>query len=174
MTYVNIREHAKNIEKLTTEESKLLLDETDFINFKQKNLYQISFKLNTSEYEIVNVGVGNVSTDVKIKEFSFGDHTCTIRAHVYTDDEIKKQINDNLYTAISLLITASDNKPIANVSFTYNFTSNKFEILLKEIINNLIVNKKVLYEYNKYPGNNNVVETLIKFLTNDSVVKFFI
>ena len=137
-------------------------------------LFQLIAKKDSNHAQIKIVGRSNGKKPIlKLNEFKMFDDKfeCIIYQHIYIKSEISQS---KTYKLISLDIK-SENNIVGTISLEFNCIKNddimtgKYIVILHK--NNSV---NVLDEFERYPGNSNIIEFLIKFISHDKVLDIFI
>ena len=133
-------------------------------------LYQLQCIKDTSGVVVKHVGNSKIDspTDVQIHDdFNFDNYKCSVVSHLFNEHSIKTLKCFNL---ISLYIK-QDNEIKGMIVLQYSTNELNLGNNEKGDLNIYFVigERKILMEKLVYPGDNNIIYTLIEFLTHDSV-----
>lgn len=178
----DIIKHANNIEhdnKYSNFTDVINEDNKNNTNMDNKKLYQMQFKnqVITNEGQLTVVGVSEKCQFVKITDLTIFKNKWMIVAHVFKNTDT----NNNFYDLISLVLNKENKKKIDIViSFRYiikttiiknncNYYYGDFAIVFKYRNNDKHELFK-LCDIHKYPGDNKIIELLIKELSNPNII----
>ena len=139
------------------------------------NIYQLIGAKDTNEGELKVVGLSNGPVPpIKSKSIKIFDdkYECNIYQHLYA----KPEIDDvKEYKIASIDILCCD-KVLCSISLEFKY--NMFRqsgVMNGQYVVYLDKDKyrDILHKLEKYPGNTNVIELLIKFLTHDKVLDIY-
>lgn len=177
--YINFGELIDGKERMAESELSVFID-NEIINENNnesiQNLYQIQGIKDTNRAVIRLVAYGDKRPQILLKEFMFKNYNCKIISYLLNTKDTNKSNNTN-YKMISLIISIK-NEPMYSISIEFN-TLDKIDLTRNIELNGKFlvylekkdVNKNIiLHEFDKYPGNNNMVEKLIKFLLHEELL----
>ena len=139
---------------------------------------------------IMHVGFADKLPKILLKEFDFKGYEIKIVSYVFNKFNLTESKKSKLFKMIGLLMCKND-APLLSIDIEYNIklddestniidlistkenikeTNGEFIVLLRKKNDN---NVKVLHKFVKYPGNNNLIEKLHKFLWHKEIIYMY-
>lgn len=179
--YISLDELIKS--KENNNKNNIYVDQEDEeIIQNSQELYQIIGIKDSNKAYITHVGFGNSRPKVLLKDFFFKGYNCKIISYLLNKKDLEQSIQTKNLKMIAMIILKKDN-PVASISIEYKTDDNIIESISSiqkkiETKGKFIVYLKknnseediILHIFEKYPGNNNMVEKLVKFLTHKEMI----
>lgn len=179
--YLLFNDFIKNASLSQDKNTELLENEQLIMTSNLQKVYQVNGIYDQGKAYIRHVGNFEKKPKILLNKFKFQDFDCNILSYVLDQKDIVKSNNTKLFKMVSLIMFKNE-KPIVSICMKYKLsnddipisellsdenniiaTSGSFLVYLKKYINN---EKILLHTFQTFPGNNNIIEKLIKFLTN--------
>ena len=174
--------------KLTSEQANLLIEEEIHIDGLQ-SLYQVSGIKDENKAFLLHTGYAEKCPKIILKEFEFKGYEIKIISYVLSKYDLEESRHTGLLKMVGLLM-CKKNIPLLSISIEYNISGEEKENLIdlisdkntkKEINGNFVVllrkkddNKIInLHTFESYPGNNNLIEKLHKFLMHKELIYIY-
>lgn len=185
ISFENLLSNKELNKEMTEQEAKILLDQ-ERVGKELQKLYQIVGVYQENKAFIRHVGVGDKRPLILLKNFKFINYDCKIVSYILNKYDIEKSIKNNTFKMVELAVY-NESDLFFSISFDYEVCKigkNILETLLYKdeietegtfIIN---LNKKdntkiLLYKFDKFPGNNNIIEKLVKSLQHKEILYIY-
>ena len=183
--YVSFSEILKSSDQMSEVEKITLIDNNNEDEQIEQKLFQVLGIKDTDKAYVAHIGFGIHRPKILLKEFNFQGYNCKIVSYVLNNKDIEESNKSKNLKMIGLLFT-KNNIVKAAVSIELK-TSNDIinsisdNTIKKELDGEYIVYFRknendegmVLHVFETYPGNNNMVEKLIKFLTHEQILSMY-
>lgn len=199
--YVPFKDLIKNTQAENNFEKEFIFEKNIPLDNLQE-LYQIVGINDNNKAYIMHIGYGEKRPKILLKEFKFKNYNCKIISYILNKFDLEESTKTNSLKMVSLIMYKDDKsiieltdqkenlQPILSISIRYDIINSNNKSLLDLVSrNNINIEtygtfsvylKKYkseenikLYSFEKYFGNNNLIEKLVKFLTHKELIYLY-